>query len=429
MNYNFLKNLNKKQYLVLLLVISLYFFLLLSNLVHYVVWTTFSNGEHLLFFDWQTMLYFNECHSLGIDVYNIKSCDQKIFPYPIIWGYGPSFLWLSFPYFENLNFFYLKLLPIFFIILFVFSIIKLINPTCKIGFLLTFLVLINPGTIQLVEKFNFDLIVFLITILIITSNKKILNSILILVIASIKFYPIVLIYNFLLSKEKFYQNITFIILTLLIFILYFYLNIDDISKIFNSEMLKDLPAGAKNFYVFSINDYLIDRKDIIQNLLKFINLNFIYKIIEFKIINLIALTALSSLFIYVLLKKKISNDNIFKIEHKLFMIGSTILISAYLLHPNLYYREIFLALLIPLLINLHREYKGIFTYLVYFLVLKYFLNFLIIISDNNLFNSYIITGSINIILPLFDFVFISFNLALYLIFNYVLIQNYKKKTN
>ena len=424
MNYNLFKKLNSNQYLIFAFVISIYLFLLFSNLIHYLVWTKFSGGEYLVFFDWQTMIFFNQCHANAVDVYSLKACDKKIFPYPMIWGYGPSFLWLPLPYFEKLNFFYLKLIPIILIFLFVYLVIRVINPKSKIGLFLTLFALISPSTIQLVEKFNFDLIIFITTILIIFSNTKIINSILILITASVKFYPIFLLYNFFFLKEKFNKIFSYILIISIIFILYFYINIEDIKKIFDSDMLKNIPVGAKNFYIFAINDYLIDRKNNVFELLNFEYLMNIYKIIEFKFVNLILFIIFVISFINISLKKKILKINIFEIKSKLFMIGSTILIIAYFLHPNLYYREIFIILLIPLLISMHETYKGIFTYAIYFLLVKYLLDFMVIISDNNLFNSDMVTGLINIFLPLMDFVFVSFIFSLYLIFNYILLNFY-----
>ena len=166
-----------------------------SNLIHYLVWTKTVDGEYFLFFDWQTIIFFNQCQSNNIDVYVLRSCDKAVFPYPMIYAYGPSFLWLPFPFFENFNFLYLKLIPLILIFIFVYFVIRIINPNSKIGYLFTFLILLNPSTIQLVEKFNFDLIVFLTTVLIIFSSKKSLIQYN-LIVASVKFYPIVLIYKF-----------------------------------------------------------------------------------------------------------------------------------------------------------------------------------------------------------------------------------------
>ena len=205
MNYKLLNKLNVNQLLIFVSIITIYLYLVYSNLIHYLVWTKIADGKYFLFFDWQTIIFFNQCQSNNIDVYVLRVCDKTVFPYPMIYGYGPSFLWLPFPYFENLNFLYLKLIPLILILVFIYFVINIINPNSKITYVLTYLILLNPSTIQLVEKFNFDLIVFLVTVLIIFSNKKkILNSILILIVASIKFYPIVLIYKFFFFEKKFY---------------------------------------------------------------------------------------------------------------------------------------------------------------------------------------------------------------------------------
>ena len=172
--------------------------------------------KYFLFFDWQTIVYFNQCQSNNIDVYALRICDKAVFPYPMIYGYGPSFLWLPFPFFENLNFLYLKLIPLALIFIFVYFVIRIINPKSKISYILTFLIfLLNHfSTIQLIEKFNFDLIVFLTTVLVnfYQPKKSLFYSILILIIASVKFYPIVLIYKFFFLKD----NINIIFLNILI---------------------------------------------------------------------------------------------------------------------------------------------------------------------------------------------------------------------
>ena len=202
MDNKLLNKLNVKQLLIFVVILTIYFYLVFSNLIHYLVWTKIVNGEYFLFFDWQTIIFFNQCQSNNIDVYALRICDKAVFPYPMIYGYGPSFLWLPFPFFENLNFLFLKLIPLVLIFIFVYFVIRIIDPKSKISYILTFLILLNPSTLQLVEKFNFDMIVFITTVLIIFFNQKILNSILILIIASVKFYPIVLFINFF-SKGKF----------------------------------------------------------------------------------------------------------------------------------------------------------------------------------------------------------------------------------
>ena len=411
MNYKLFNKLNVNQLLIFVIILTIYFYLVISNLIHYLVWTKIVDGEYFLFFDWQTIIFFNQCKLNNIDVYALRSCDKTVFPYPMIYAYGPSFLLLPFPFFENFNFLYLKLIPLILIFIFVYFVIKIIDPKNKISYLFTFLILFNPSTIQLVEKFNFDLIVFLTTVLVIFSNKKIINSMLILTVASIKFYPIVLIYKFFFLKENLSKLFFYISVTSIFFLFYFFFNIEEIKKILDSDVLKNITVGAKNFHIFAFNDYLLGRKEEILNLLD-----------STYIINIFAI--LSIIFSFLILKNKILSIDIFEINIQSFMIGSTILISTYIIHPNVFYREIFTILLIPLLIKSGKKYKGIFEYSIYFLLIKYFLDYFIILSDNNTFNSPEITGFINTFLPLLDFIFMSFIFSLYLIFNYILFKFY-----
>ena len=131
----------------------------------------------------------------------------------------------------------------------------------------------------------------------------------------------------------------------------------------------------KIFIFFSINDYLLDRKDEILKLPESIHLLDIYKIIENKLLNIILFAVLIIFFSKLFFKKKLLNINYFEIKTQMFMISSIILITTYLIHPNVFYREIFIILLVPLLYNFHKKYKGIFTYFMYFLITKYLLDF------------------------------------------------------
>ena len=52
---------------------------------------------------------------------------------------------VAFPFFENLNFLYLKLVPIILIFLFVYLVIKTIDLKSKINSYILTLILMNPG--------------------------------------------------------------------------------------------------------------------------------------------------------------------------------------------------------------------------------------------------------------------------------------------
>ena len=93
MDNKLLNKLNVKQLLIFVVILTIYFYLVFSNLIHYLVWTKIVNGEYFLFFDWQTIIFFNQCQSNNIDVYALRICDKAVFPYPMIYGYGPSFFY------------------------------------------------------------------------------------------------------------------------------------------------------------------------------------------------------------------------------------------------------------------------------------------------------------------------------------------------
>ena len=69
-------------------------------------------------------------------------------------------------------------------------------------------------------------------------------------------------------------------------------------------MLKSIPVGAKIFHIFAFNDYLINRKDEVFKLFDFIHIINFYKIIEFKIFNIILFLILIIFFSFLILKRR-----------------------------------------------------------------------------------------------------------------------------
>ena len=57
MDNKLLNKLNVKQLLIFVVILTIYFYLVFSNLIHYLVWTKIVNGEYFLFFDWQTIIF------------------------------------------------------------------------------------------------------------------------------------------------------------------------------------------------------------------------------------------------------------------------------------------------------------------------------------------------------------------------------------
>ena len=94
-----------------------------------------------------------------------------------------------------------------------------------------------------------------------------------------------------------------IFITSIFFLIYFFFNIEDIKKIFENNMLRNITVGAKNFYIFSLNDYLLDRKEQILNLFGSVYLINTFKLIEIKLINIV-LFAILVIFYFFKFKKK-----------------------------------------------------------------------------------------------------------------------------
>ena len=79
MNYKLFNKLNVNQLLIFVIILTIYFYLVFSNLIHYLVWTKIVDDEYFLFFDWQTIIFFNQCQFNNIDVYALRSCDKTVF--------------------------------------------------------------------------------------------------------------------------------------------------------------------------------------------------------------------------------------------------------------------------------------------------------------------------------------------------------------
>ena len=122
---------------------------------------------------------------LDFDVFLNNPCD--------FWGrshvYGSIFLFL--PYNENFNNFYNLYIPIFFNLIFLFTIVFHFNFKKFEQLLIYFLFIFSPATLLAIERFNNDILIFLILIFLCYLRSNLLKFILISIISSAKFYPII----------------------------------------------------------------------------------------------------------------------------------------------------------------------------------------------------------------------------------------------
>ena len=336
-------NKNKSNLFLAILFVVIINILLKSEILYDFIWGT----QHELFGDYKENISWLKWNYLGLDVFQDHNGFRKM-------SYAPIFLLV--PFNLKLETFYLNCLPYITIALLLFSITFLINPKNKIEYTILFLSIFNPSTLLLIERMNFDIFIFLITIFIIFNRVYFINWILIFFLGLVKFYPAILGINIMLeNKNRKILMLIFIILGIFLSsILYLYFNYEKYQIIFETTSFK-----AGYHYLFSLKT--------IPKILKYLfHWNYIFLVIFFLIIFSFLTT-----YYYKLVKKNNLKNLIFvySCETKLFLLGGYILLICYLIFSNYFYREIFLILLFPLLFK-HHNIK-IINSIIYLIIFRY----------------------------------------------------------
>jgi len=311
-------------------------------------------GDHIETINWL------KCNFLGFNLYLNNEeigCGTtgKI-------NYGYAFL--SIPYNDLIDTFYRSYYPYIIIFLFIYLSIKIINPKNKLEILLLYLALLNPSSLLLLERLNFDSLIFIAAIFIVFNKIYIINWFLGIYFTLIKIYPIALLINILIeNKNRSIKKILLIVLFLMIAsFTYLY-----IYKEFYFFMLQNLNySGAGYHILFSLNS--------IPKIFKYI----------FEINYQILLLIFYLLFIFICVKfyKKIKvykdyfNKTVYTYNSKLFLIGGYLSVFIFIISSNYYYKEVFLILLIPFILNIKNDPQNkIFNFLIYIFIIKYFYSF------------------------------------------------------
>ena len=323
------KNL-KINILVLLFTVIILFLIYPKILYEYFVFQMpFSDQAPQSYFaDWTVITSAIKCKLLGNDVFLNNPCDY--------WGrahvYGSIFLLL--PFHENLNNFYNLYLPIFFNLIFLFVIISHFNFK-KIGqILFCFLFIFSPATLLAMERFNNDILIFLILIYVCYLKSNTIKFILISLISLAKFYPFITSVAFFfkgINKKNLLFFITFVSIILFIF----FVDRNNLEKVF-------LNAGQYTpSYKLAFG---------IQHFANFPSLNIKFSFVHLLMFSLFLMTVLFLLSFWIL-----RNDNFlsrFSFENydeRMFFIGVIVCVTTYLLQNNFIYREIFIFLTLPFL--------------------------------------------------------------------------------
>ena len=345
--------------LKIVLIVFFFFFLTIyllnSNFLSEIIWK-----NPYLFGDYKIILSWLECNYLGFDVYKIDSIKNCPNYYRVLL-YGH--IWLSVPFNSFLKIFYLNYLPYLTIALFLLSTVIIINPKSFTEYLLLSLCIFNPSTFLALERLGFDLFVFLFTIFVSYNRIYILNWLIIFFLTFVKIYPAFLGVNIFLEniKRGFKKNLIIILSITIVSFIYLYFNFDKYKlSLFDSG----IDAGEAGYhYLFSIKA--------LPKILKYVfNLNYILLLVIFYF---------SFIFIVYKFYKKIDENfvqitkNTFSTNGKLFILSGYISLICFITYSNYVYREIFIILMLPYIIDLCRKnITGLTNLLLLLILIRYF---------------------------------------------------------
>ena len=338
-------------------------FFLVALLLHSKILSNFVWTFPDLFLDLKGPIDWLKCHSLGFDLMTLESINCGTGSQ---FNYG--FIFLSVPYNDTLDIFYREYLPWLLIFFFIYLTLKIISPKNKTEVLLVYLALLNPSTMLLLERMQMDCLFYIAIIFTLYNRFYFINWFLGFYFALIKFYPIAFLTTiFVENQNRSLKKILIIsFLLIVIFSIYLYIN--------------------REFYIFTLNN-LLPGKPGYHFLYSLNSLPKIFKYI-FSIKYQFLLLIFYAFFIYTTIKlyKKINLKNIswekkdahylnklmYKNDSKLFLIGGYFSVCLFTLVSSFVYKEIFLILLIPLILNLKNNYSSkIFTFLIYLFIFRY----------------------------------------------------------
>ncbi len=310
--------------------INLFFFILIGSIFYFLIeslnWKYFIGTSSEIFGDFKENLSWLNCNYLNFKVYEDNTCAFKT-------NYGPALFLI--PYNEGLKIFYENYLPYILIYSFLLVSISINNPKRSFEMIVVFFLLINTSTFLLVERLNFDILIFLALIFVVYNKFYLFNWSIILFFGLAKIYPFILGLNiFLENKFRNFRNLLFIIMCLLIItLLYLFIYLDEYKHVLFSN-----PASAGLHMVFTIKSA--------PKIIKYLfDINYIF--------TLPIMLVLFYLFNRYLISNLINQNigkyiNLFSSKTNLFLLSGLIITICYVIFSNYIYREVFFILTIPL---------------------------------------------------------------------------------
>ena len=409
---------NLKKQIVIIFILSIfflfsYFFLFSKFIIYPTVIPMISGGNTYLFADWSAVLGANICKEMGYNVYLKNPCDQ--------WGrthvYGDILLY--FPYVEKFKNFYFLVLPAIINCIFVITVLSSFRFKNFKTYFTTTIMLFSFPVILALERGQFDVLIFILMVLIAYFKNRIFNFIILVFVTISKFYPIVL--GIILFFEK---NLKKIFINLLIFLitisLIFFIQSDQMIKIFENRgqsagwgVYEFSFIGTVNF--FKKSNFLVNNTN--------------YSIFIFVLLLLIPSAIFFARITKYFFKERISNIiNYNFFEDRLYILSSVIIFFCYFSFSNFVYREIFFIGLLPWILKIKESNLGqkFFSIYYYLIIIKFLFSTPITFIYMNK-----IVKNINPVISIFkytiDLYLISFIAAIFLAFFIRLLDFQKNK--
>ena len=394
-----------KKQILLTIIISLliYYLWKFGILYNYSLRPSITDGKLNIFADWAAMIKLSICHKFGFNVYYPNECYRGIL------DYGNIFLLI--PFYKPFAKFYFFILPLIINFIFIYSIINLIKPKKLSDYFLLILIFLSPPLLLVLERGNIDILIFLGILITVYFNKPFLSFITILILSLGKYYPLALMVNFFIEKKRRFKNILIILITFLFFFIYFaYILDESFALLVHKYKAFTIPWANE----FSIKAISIVSKNHLKNDSIFI-LSFTYLVFLMLVV-----------FWIFLFKKEnsLKEINLKNINQRLFILGANLVTSLFLLTYNVHYREIFIILLFPFLIFLKNKNIKIFTYFIYFTIVR--LLFFIISNYLILFEKIILFIYLKAII---DLIYMSFITAMIVLMNIAFLKRIFFKNN
>ena len=275
------------------------------------------------FLDLKLLLCGIEVIGKGINPYDELYCwSQQNFNYPISWS-----IFSLFPFFKANNNIIIGII-IFFI--FYISVIIYTGKLPFILFIFYFFILFSPSVLLGLDRANSDLIIFifLISTLIITTNKYYITSI-ILLCSFLKLFPIGAVLSLIKIKNRSNRFLT-ITLSSILFLLFIYVFQENIKivSLKTPRPYQDYSFGLQTIPNYAINIFKIDKSQVY----------FFFYLLLILLITTLAFFKYQTFFKYKLSNSKFGYG---------YLIGSGIFIVSYIIGNNFEYRFVFLILTIP----------------------------------------------------------------------------------